>query len=200
MAGADSDRTYRSQGGLRDASQARPWEGGATFSLGNRLYRAMFSVAWCLLASWTPPPLYRWRRVVLLAFGARMHPTSKVYGSVRIWSPRNLVMDAHAAVGPRATLYTMATITLGAYSIVSQGAHLCTGSHDVEDPHFQLIRKPIRVGERAWVAADAFVGPGVVVGDGAILGACGCAMTDLEPWSIYRGNPAAKVRERRIRF
>lgn len=142
----------------------------------------------------------RWRRQVLVAFGAQIHPTAKVYGSVRIWSPRNLAMGANSAIGPGATVYCMAPITLGAYSIVSQGAHLCAGSHDVEDPHFQLVRRPIKVGERAWVAADAFVGPGVTIGEGAVLGARGCAMTDLDPWTIYRGNPATRIRERRIRF
>ncbi len=185
---------------LYDASQSNPWEGGATFSLGNRIYRAAFAMAWAVLAAWTPAPLARWRRLVLVAFGATLHPTAKVYGSAAIWSPRNLVMGANSAIGPRVTIYAMAPITLGAYSIVSQGAHLCAGTHDVEDANFQLVRRPIMVGERAWVAADAFVGPGVTIGEGAVLGARGCAMKDLAPWTIYRGNPAERIRERRIRF
>lgn len=185
---------------LHDAARFSPWEGGATFTLGNRIYRAVFTLVWLVLAAWTPPPLYAWRRVLLTLFGARLHPSAKVYGSVRIWSPRNLEMAANAVIGPRAIVYSMAPITLAPFSIVSQGAHLCAGSHDVEDPHFQLIRRPIHIGERAWVAADAFVGPGVTVGEGAVLGARGCAMTDLSPWTIYRGNPATPFRERRIRF
>jgi putative colanic acid biosynthesis acetyltransferase WcaF len=185
---------------LLDSAQTKPWEGGPTFSLSNRLYRALFCVCWALLASWTPRPLSRWRRFVLVLFGAQIHPTAKVYGNVSIWSPRNLKMGASSAIGPGATIYSMAPITLGAYCIVSQGAHLCAGSHDIEDPHFQLTMRPITIGERAWVAAEAFVGPGVTVGEGAVLGARGCAMKDLEPWTIYRGNPAVRVRERRIRF
>lgn len=185
---------------LLSAALTKPWEGGATFSLRNRIYRALFILVWVMAAAWTPPPLARWRRLVLVAFGAKLHPTARVYGSARIWSPRNLIMGAHSVIGPRTTIYTMAPISLGSYSIVSQGAHLCTGSHDIEDVDFQLTRRPITVGERAWVAADAFVGPGVAVGDGAVLGARGCAMSDLAPWTVYRGNPAVRVRDRRIRF
>jgi putative colanic acid biosynthesis acetyltransferase WcaF len=94
----------------------------------------------------------------------------------------------------------MATISIGAYAIISQGAHLCSGTHDIEDSHFQLYARPIVIGERAWIAAEAFVGPGVSVGQGAVLGARGCAMRDLEAWSVYVGNPAILKRERRMRF
>jgi putative colanic acid biosynthesis acetyltransferase WcaF len=90
----------------------------------------------------------------------------------------------------------MAKITVGANSIVSQGAHLCSGSHDVSDPDFQLITAPIWIGENAWIAAEAFVGPGVAIGEGAVLGARSVAFTSVEPWGIYVGNPARKVRAR----
>jgi putative colanic acid biosynthesis acetyltransferase WcaF len=59
-----------------------------------------------------------------------------------------------------------------------------------------LERPPIEVGDDAWICADAFVGPGVSVGAGAILGARGVAMRSLDPWMIYGGNPAVAVRPR----
>jgi len=82
--------------------------------------------------------------------------------------------------------------------VVSQGAYLCTGSHDYRDPEFPLIAKPITVGRRAWVCADAFVGPGVAVGDGAILAARGAAFDNLAPWTISRGNPAVVLHQRPV--
>jgi len=62
-----------------------------------------------------------------------------------------------------------------------------------------LITRPIVLGEKAWIAAEAFVGPGVTVGEGAVLGARGVAMRDLEPWTVYRGNPAQPVKMRKLR-
>jgi putative colanic acid biosynthesis acetyltransferase WcaF len=94
----------------------------------------------------------------------------------------------------------MAKITFAPYSLASQGAHICAGTHDIEDVHFQLRAYPIVVGYRAWIAAEAFVGPGVTVGEGAVLGARGCAFRDLSPWTVYAGNPARAIKPRKIRF
>jgi putative colanic acid biosynthesis acetyltransferase WcaF len=93
----------------------------------------------------------------------------------------------------------MGKVTLGRYAIVSQGAHLCAGTHDISDPNFQLLSKPIVVEEQAWIAADAFVGPGVVVAQGAVLGARGVAFKSLDAWSVYAGNPATFIKKRIIR-
>jgi putative colanic acid biosynthesis acetyltransferase WcaF len=182
------------------ASISRSWEGGASFSLLNRIYRLSWQATWLLLAAWTPPPFRAWRRWLLKLFGADLAPTATVYASARIWSPANLRMDAYASIGPRARIYSMSKITIGSYTVISQDAHLCAGTHDIEDPNFQLQARPITLGRRAWIAADAFVGPGVTVGDGAVLGARACAMRDLEPWMVYRGNPATALRPRHIRF
>lgn len=185
---------------LLDAASSNPWEGGVTFSLRNRIYRTIWSLTWLIFARWTPPHLRVWRLWLLRCFGARVAPTANVYGSASIWSPENLELGQYAAVGPGVRLYTMANVKIGDYAIVSQRAHLCAGTHDVEDKHFQLKSRPICIGPRAWIAAEAFVGPGVTVGEGAVLGARGCAMKDLEPWMIYSGNPAHPLRIRRIRF
>jgi putative colanic acid biosynthesis acetyltransferase WcaF len=184
---------------ILNAKECDTWNSGASFSLGNRIYRAIWAVTWMLLASWTPPPMHAWRRFLLRLFGARVAPTAGVYGSARIWSPANLEMAEGAYIGPRVQVYAMAKISLGPYSVASQGAHLCAGTHDVADAHFQLQAHPIVVGARAWIAAEAFVGPGVTVGVGAVLGARGCAFSNLAPWTVYAGNPARAIKKRVIR-
>jgi len=180
-----------------DASVSRPLEGGPSFSLRHRLFRAVWTVAWAALGGWTPPPLHAWRRLLLVAFGARLAPTARVYGAARVWYPPNLEMGEHAVLGPSANCYCMDKVTIGPYAIISQGAQLCGGTHRPDDPDFQLITKPISIGHHAWIAADAFVGPGVTVGEGALLGARSVTFRDLSPWTIYAGNPAKPLRERR---
>jgi len=182
---------------LLDAARSRPSEGGPSFSLAHRLHRAMWNVAWLLLASWTPPFFNAWRLMLLRLFGARISSSARIRSSARIWYPPYLEMGDNACLGPRVNCYCMAPITLGAYALASQGAHLCAGTHDIDDVHFQLRAKPIVIGPRAWIAADAFVGPGVTVGEGAVLGARGVAFKDLAPWTVYVGNPIQEVRKRR---
>ena len=133
-------------------------------------------------------------------FGAKISSTALLYGSTRIWFPANVELGNFAQVGPRATLYSMAKITVEDYAFVSQGAHLCTGSHDLECLFFQTIAKPIHIKKRAWVAAEALVGPGVTVGEGAVLGARGVTFRDLESWTVYAGNPAKLIKVRNVRF
>lgn len=93
----------------------------------------------------------------------------------------------------------MAPILIKKDAVVSQGAHLCAGSHDIQDSHFQLIVKPISLGVGSWVAAEAFVGPGVTVGDRAVVGARSVLFKDAISDSVYIGNPAAFLKKRRLR-
>lgn len=180
-----------------DAKAHNPREGGPSFSLRHRLFRAVWGVAWLSLGSWTPVPLHRWRRLLLVGFGAKIDSTARVYPSARIWYPPNLEMGAHACIGPGVICYCMDRIVIADYAMVSQRAHLCGGTHDPDDPDFQLVPKPIHIGENAWVAAEAFVGPGVTMARGAVLGARAVTVKDLDEWTIYAGNPARPLRKRK---
>lgn len=176
-----------------------PRFGGPTFALWHRFKRLLWTICWMVFARWTPAPFQPLRSGLLRLFGAQIHPTATVRSSVKIWWPGNLVMGPHASLGPGVICYNVAPVVLEDVAIVSQRAHLCTGTHDVDDPDFPLRAREIRIGSNAWIAAEAFVGPGVNVGEGAVLGARGVAFRDLNEWTVYAGNPAVPKRERRCR-
>ncbi|MGB7655203.1 MAG: putative colanic acid biosynthesis acetyltransferase [Novosphingobium sp.] len=182
-----------------DASRSRPLEGGASFSLGNRLFRVIWMASWLVLARFTPPPLHGWRRLVLLAFGARIGKGARVHASVSIWHPHNLDLGDAVLIGPGVRLYNQGQITIGARTVISQRAHICASTHDVNDPHFQLQLRPVRIGEQCWVAAEAFVGPGVTMLDRSVLAARGALFGDAVADGIYSGNPAAHLKQRKLR-
>ncbi|MFT3805088.1 MAG: putative colanic acid biosynthesis acetyltransferase [Burkholderiaceae bacterium] len=182
---------------ILDAKQANSLQGGPTFSLGNRLTRAIWILAWLVLASWTPRQAHPWRRFLLRLFGAQMADGSDVRGSARVWYPPNLVMHERAVIGPDVNCYNMGRIVIGRSALVSQGVHLCAGTHDYDDPDFQLQVRPIEIGAHAWVAAEAFIAPGAVIGEGAVVGARAVAFGRIPPWTVYSGNPARKIKERR---
>ncbi len=184
---------------LLDAHTTRPLEGGASFSIGNRLFRVLWGLAWLTLARFTPPPLHSWRRLVLRTFGANVARGARVHASVAIWHPRNLTLGANVLIGPGVRLYNQGHITIGARAVISQRAHLCASSHDVSDPHFQLVLRPIVIGEQCWVAAEALVGPGAAMGDRAVLAARGVLFGRAEPDTVYSGNPARMLKPRVLR-
>lgn len=99
-------------------------------------------------------------------------------------------------MGRAVNCYNQGHITIGANAVVSQNSTLCASTHDLSEPLFPLVLRPIRIERDAWVAAEAFVGPGVTLGEGAVLGARGVAVRDLEPWTVYAGNPARPIKGR----
>jgi len=139
---------------------------------------------------------YETRARILRLFGARIARDTRIRARITIEQPWNLTMGSNSCIGDRSIVYCLGKITLGDNVSISQGVHLCAGTHDFTKYNLPLLRPPIAIEEHAWVAADAFVGPNVTVGEGAILGARSCAMKDLEPWTIYAGNPARPLRVR----
>ena len=172
---------------------------GPSFSLSQRLHRVVWQATWFCLASWTPASFSPWRIQLLKLFGANVHPGAAIAATTKVWLPRNLELGPHSALGPDVDCYNMGFVKIGANVIVSQRAVLCGGTHDIGDEAFQLKVAPITIGDIVWIASEAFVGPGVRIGDGCVLGARGCAFTDLDPWTVYRGNPAVRLKERRWR-
>ena len=94
-------------------------------------------------------------------------------------------------------IYNPAPLRLGSHAIVSQGAYVCGATHDFESPAFPLLAYSMVIGPYAWICARASIGPGVNVGEGAVLGMGSVATRDLEPWGVYAGVPAVKVKERK---
>lgn len=164
----------------------------------NRLRRLAWNLCWLLLYRTSPRSLYSWRAMLLRAFGAKIGPNSRFYPAVKIWAPWNLECADVVAVGDGAEIYNPAPVHLGSHAIISQGAYLCGATHDFDDPAFPLLAFSMKIGAYAWVCARASVAPGVNVGEGAVLGLASVATRDLEPWGVYAGAPAVKVRDRKV--
>ena len=89
-------------------------------------------------------------------------------------------------------------VKIGANCCISQSAYIYTGSHDWGSPAFDLVVKPVRIEDGAWIASRSVVGPGVLVGEGAVLTLGSVATSDLRPWNIHRGVPATPIKPRYI--
>ncbi len=158
-------------------------------------------VLWALatpLFRFSPRTLFGWRRMLLRLFGAKVGRGAHVYPSARIYLPWNLRLGAHASIGEWTLIYNLGLVTIGDRATISHRAHLCAGTHDYRDPTLPLLRLPIVIGAQAWVCADAFIGPGKRVGEGAIVGAAAVVVQDVSPWQIVAGNPARVIKRREM--
>ena len=167
-----------------------------SYSFGNRARRAVWNLCYVLLFRTSPRPFHAWRAMILRVFGAKLGPNCHFYPKCKVWAPWNLVCEDAVGVGDDAELYNPSVLTVGSHAVISQGAYLCGATHLYNEPSFRLVSYPMTVGAYAWVCARAAVSPGVNVGDGAILALGSVATKDLEPFGIYAGMPARKVKER----
>ena len=152
-----------------------------------------------VLFQWCPVCLSPLKRTVLRWFGSSVGCGVVIKPEVKITFPWKLTLGDHVWLGEECWLLNLAPIIVASHVCISQRAFLCTGNHDYKSPTFDLITKPIRVEEGAWVGAGALVGPGVSVGSHAVLTAGSVAVKDLEPYGIYQGNPSVRVKLRGLR-
>lgn len=144
-------------------------------------------------------PSSRVRVWLLRAFGAHIGQGVVLKPGLNVKYPWNIRIGDHTWIGEGAWLDSLAPIEIGSNVCISQGAYLCTGNHDWSDPHFGLIVKPIVVEDGAWVGAKALLAPGAHLASHAVLTAASLLSGPSEPFGIYTGNPAIKVKTRVLR-
>jgi putative colanic acid biosynthesis acetyltransferase WcaF len=159
----------------------------------------VWDIAWLLLLRPCPQPFYGWKRFVWRCFGAKIGRSVLIRSTVRCNYPWKVSIGDHSWIGEEAWLYALDYIEIGSHVVVSQKAYLCTGSHDITDPHFGLKTAPIRIHDGAWIALGATVMPGVTIGAGAVVGAYGLQTKDAKDWTIYKGSPTKECGTRSLR-
>ncbi|WP_426955247.1 putative colanic acid biosynthesis acetyltransferase [Muricoccus radiodurans] len=162
------------------------------------VYVQLWWIVQALLVHPSPQVFYGWRRFLLRCFGARIGKGVLIRPSVQVTYPWKVEIGDWSWVGDDAKLYSLGPIKIGRNAVVSQGSHLCAGSHDHRDPRFTLIAKPITIEDQAWVAADAFIAMGVTVGAGAIVGARSVVLRNVPPMVIACGFPARVIGPREM--
>lgn len=167
-------------------------------SVANKAARVLWQLAWRLLFRPLPWFWHAPRRGLLRLFGAQVGRGVQVMPSVRIWAPWNLSLGDHATISHGVDLYNVARIEIGSHATVSQRAFLCTATHDIDHPHMPLRTAPVRIGDGAWICAEAYVHPGVTVGTDAVAGVRAVVLRDVPPSHVVGGHPARYIRERKI--
>jgi putative colanic acid biosynthesis acetyltransferase WcaF len=167
-----------------------PW------SVRARVRMGLWNIAYVIGFRPSPKILGHWRLFLLRLFGATIEGTPYVASSARVRMPWNLVMRPQSSLGEYVECYNLTTVEVKARATVAQHAYLCAGTHDITTTRLPLVVGPITIGEDVFIGARAFILPGVVVGDGAVIGACAVVTRDVEPWTIVAGNPAKMIKRR----
>lgn len=144
----------------------------------------------------SPQVFYGWRNFLLRLFGAKIGNKVQIRPTTRITYPWKLVIGDYVWVGDDCVFYTLGPVVVGSHVAIAHDVYFCTGLHDYTRIDFPIRQKPIVIGDEVWIPNDVFVGPGVTIGRGAIVGARSTVLKDLPAGMISYGNPAKAMKER----
>jgi putative colanic acid biosynthesis acetyltransferase WcaF len=148
----------------------------------------------------SPQFMYAWRRWLLRLFGASIGVGVRIRSSAQITYPWKVTIGDWSWIGEEAMIYSLEEIVVGSNVSISHRCSLCAGNHDYAKPDFPYVLDPrktrIYVEDEAWLANDVFVGPGVTIGRGAVVGARSSVFGSLPPMMICYGNPARAQKPR----
>ena len=170
-----------------------------SLSRSNQIKRLCWRIIWIIFAKPFPRSTANtWKLFLLRIFGAKVHKTAVVYSSVTIYMPWHLEMHENSCLAADVDCYNVDDVILKANTIVSQKVYLCTASHNINSNKFPLITAPIILEDQSWIGASAFIGMGVTVNQGAIVGATASVYKDVPSWTVVGGNPAKFLKNRNI--
>lgn len=186
---------------MNPTSPERPYLGlGCTSPYPRRetLKRWLWLVVEKTLFRWSPRSCHLWRAWLLRFFGAHIAAPAEVviFPTVTVHFPWKLTLESRSMLGPHVRVYNIAPIHLGFGANVSQFSYLCSGGHDYTQWSLPTTFGPITIGSNAWIAADVFVGPGVEIGELAVVGARSVVVTSMPPRKICLGHPCRPIKDR----
>ncbi|RZK12567.1 MAG: colanic acid biosynthesis acetyltransferase WcaF [Flavobacterium sp.] len=168
------------------------------YNPGNFLKRTLWYYTSLLFFQNSIFPFSSFKIFLLRVFGAKVGKGVLIKPNVAIKYPWKLNVGNYTWIGEKVWIDNLADVIIGSNVCLSQGSYLLTGNHNYKSPDFNLIVKPIFLEEGVWIGAKAVVCPGVTCKSHAVLAVSSVATKDLEAYSIYQGNPAVKVTERRM--
>ena len=172
---------------------------GYPYALSEYARRFLWNFVQRTVFRWSPPRAFRWRKWLLRLFGARVVGKVFVRPTTHVVHPWLLEMDDWSVLADGVTVYNLGRVRIGRHTVVSQNSYLCAGTHDYTQADLPLLRPPITIGNGVWIAAWAFVGPGVTIGDNTVVGACAVVVNDVPDGVVVAGNPARVIKRREMR-
>lgn len=169
------------------------------YSLREYILKGLWRTVHYLLVRWVPRRLSFWYRGWLRLFGATIGSASGFGSTVVIHHPWLLTVGDYCMISDRTTIYNLGPVSIGDCTVLSQDVYVCAGTHDYRSLALPLLKPGIQIGSNVWVCAGAFIGPGVTIGDGAVVAARAVVTRDVPPWTVVGGNPARPIKAREIR-
>lgn len=167
-----------------------------------KLKNLLWGIVNSTLFRFTPPYFVIFRKLrvyILKLFGASLEWNVSVHPKSKIEYPWNLTMKSMSSIGENSWIYAMAPITIGENTCIGKDTYLLTGTHNIQSNRFELITKPITIGNGCWIATRTTVLPGCNIGDFVVVAANSTVTKDVKTCDVVGGNPAKFIKKRDIK-
>jgi len=148
------------------------------------------------LFAWSPQFFYGWRRFLLRLFGAKIGKGVLIRPTAKFTYPWKVCIGDYTWIGEDCILYSLGNITIGKHVAVAHGVYFNTGSHDYQKTSFDIASNSLVIEDECWITNDVYIGPGVTIRKGAVIGARSSVYKDIPEGKICFGNPARPVKNR----
>ncbi len=157
---------------------------------------ALWHIVKCLVFLSPLPWPSRMKCALLRCFGAKIGKGVYLKPRVNIHLPWKLAIGDYTWIGEEVFILNFEPVSIGKHCCISQRAFLCTGNHNYFKVDMSYRNRAITVSDGAWVGAQVFVGPGVLVGTDSVLAAGSVACKPVPEGMVCAGNPCQPIRPR----
>lgn len=150
------------------------------------------------LFRFSPKFMYGFRRFLLRAFGAQIGRCVLIRSTATVTYPWKLRIGDYSWLGDDTVVYNLAQVDIGANVAIAHRVYLCTGSHSITSMTFDIAGRSIVIENEVWLADDVFVGPGISIGRGAVIGARSSVFKDMPEGMVCYGYPCSPKKRRAV--
>lgn len=133
---------------------------------------------------------------ILKIFGAKIGKHVVIKPFVKIKFPWLLEIGNHVWLGENTWIDNLSLVSIGSNVCISQNSVILTGNHNYKLDSFNLITKPIYIEDEVWIGANCFITNGITLGKKSVILVSSTLTQSTEENSIYKGNPAVKIKSR----
>lgn len=113
---------------------------------------------------------------------------------IRAGTQGKIIIEDRAAINSFARLFGHGGIRIGEDAQIGPGTLITTTDHDIHNK-LEARFKPVVIGNRAWIAANVTILPGISIGENAVIGAGSVVTADIPANCVAVGVPARVIKE-----
>ena len=145
---------------------------------------------------------FSYSRLVARAKGAIVDRSVTIPVAVAKKFNHGVIVDSNVSIGYHVDFTSMLyPMHIGHHVIIGNNVSFISSTHDIDSSEWNHIQpsKGLEIEPYVWICPNSIILPNVRrIGYGAVIGAGSVVTKDILPMTVVGGNPAKKIRDRKV--